>query len=1593
MPGQFNVSATGAATYTIPIAVPPGTAGMVPALSLDYSSQSGDGIVGLGWTLSGLPSITRCPRTLAQENIHGGVNYDANDRFCMDGQRLVSINGTYGADGTEYRTEIEGFTKVISYGTAGSGPSYFRVWTKAGQIMEFGNTTDSKILAVGTSTARAWAVNKISDTKGNYLTVTYNCAPIVSSACTDTDRTTNGESYPLRIDYTGNAGASLNPYNSVQFAYTSRVDATPIYQAGSFQQTTVLLTDVKTYQSTNLVYDYHLNYRAGTSTTHSRVTSVSICDSSGTNCLAPTTFGWQGGSGTFTPTAVTPNPALISSYTSDMMFGDFNGDGLLDFIPWFSSSTYCGVLFGTQSGSFTDSGMASWFWTYEYVDTTPPTWRHVRDDLCSAQQEVSPIVLDLNGDGFSDLMLTARDSSGNPIHKFQINDEAGSLVEQGTTFPNNTTFQFGDFNGDGRGDLLISGTSSYVYYSSGDGTFAASSAISGLAGLYATRIPADFDGDGCTDVLVQGSGYTPIIKYFCNPAVSQASVPNWIANGYTIVLGDFNGDGKTDVLAINSSGATLYLSTGTGFATGIAISGSSTWSKYTITAGDFNGDGKADLVFIADGVGTHYGITTPHQIWLSTGSGFVQAATIPNSGNSADNPQFGQASINARIGDWNNDGANELWIQKPSGDLEYTFSYAPELITSINNGITATTTITYDRLNKNGTLYTKCPNNPSTYACGDTYPTVGIDGPLYVVSEVDASNGLGACSPPNTTNCYSSTYAYGGAKSDLHGRGFLGFASMAVTDVQTGVVQTTNYHTDFPFVGLIASQTKTAPKTGGGTVTLNSTTNTFADISLGTGTDGVARHFVSLSQSAVASTDQDSSTGNTYAMPTTTTNYTYDCSTGMFTSICAGTSPTGFGNATEIDVSTTYGGSTTSTKDTTNTFLNDSTNWFLGRLTSTVVASTVGSSSITRTSCFQYDSGTGLLTREVIEPISTSNCTYSSIGVQTDYTYDPYGHRVTVTVSGSAITSRSTSAGYDSLGEFQTSATNALSQSETWAYDVRFGAPTSHTGPNGLTTTWSYDTFGRKTLETRPDGNKTVVSYAYCSGVNGGSASCVTNGAYIATATPQNSGGTQNGPQSITYYDSLSRSLASDVQGFDGSWIRSAIQYDTNGRVSQTSRPYFVSGGTPKWTVNTYDPIGRVTHVALPNGGTVDFVFQGLTTTATNDHGQTTTTVKNPQGLVASVTDPLSHTTSYVYDAEGDLLTVTDPSNNVITNTYDLRGNKTASSDPDMGSWSYVYDVLGELSSQTDAKSQTTTLTYDLLGRVTSRTEADLYSVWTFDTASHGIGKLAEARACTSSGCSTVVSDRTFTYDSLGRPSTSTLAAGGTNYTYTDAYDSNGRLSTVAYPSGFTALYAYTSLGYLSQIKDNATGATLWTANSRDAEMHPTGQTFGNGVSQTNSYDPATGFLAAESAGSGTVARFDYTFDTLGNLTYRKDYYASGTPEYSCYDALNRLTNYAVGNGASTCTSSGSGINTKTVAYDALGNITSKSDVGAYSYPSGGSARPHAVSAIAGTVNGVVNPNYHYDANGNMDCTYTGSYPANCSGAGAVRAVSYTSFN
>lgn len=637
----------------------------------------------------------------------------------------------------------------------------------------------------------------------------------------------------------------------------------------------------------------------------------------------------------------------------------------------------------------------------------------------------------------------------------------------------------------------------------------------------------------------------------------------------------------------------------------------------------------------------------------------------------------------------------------------------------------------------------------------------------------------------------------------------------------------------------------------------------------------------------------------------------------------------------------------------------------------------------TRTVAFQYDAS-GLLIKEIVEPGNSDLC------LVTAYIYDGYGNKAGSTTrncngsvgSHSGINSeaaapaatspavfsvRSISTGFDARGQFPVTATNALSQSETRVFDARFGQVSSLTGPNGLTTTWQFDGFGRKIKETLPDGALSTWSYNLCAACGG-----LSNAAYTITATQAGA------PTTITYYDGLDRIIRTQATGFDGSSsIYQDTIYDSLGRMAQKSKPYY-TGQPVYWIRYTYDVLGRVVAETAPDNSVTAFSYQGLTTRITNAANQTQVKTKNAWGLLASITDPAGKTLTYGYDAQGNLLRTTDPNGNVIRLTYDLRGRKTAMADPDLGSWQYRYNALGELVGQTDAKGQVSNLSYDPLGRLAQRSEPDLVSTWYYDTdaagnaCGKGIGKLCEAKADNAYR-------RLHHYDVLGRPD-SVATTLDQIYTSSVSYDGLGRPATRTWPTGFAVKYVYTSLGYLKEVRNAQTDVLYWQANTFDAEGHLLTETQGNGVVTQHAYNPASGRLAATLAGAGnSVQNLAYAFDTLGNLTSRQDN-AAGSLESFSYDNLNRLTIYSLqGPGVS-------GIVTRTVAYDALGNITAKSDVGNYYYAPG--TPPHAVTQVSGGPG--KNYSQSYDANGNLIYTAINDL---ASGQTATRFEDYTSFN
>jgi RHS repeat-associated protein len=654
-----------------------------------------------------------------------------------------------------------------------------------------------------------------------------------------------------------------------------------------------------------------------------------------------------------------------------------------------------------------------------------------------------------------------------------------------------------------------------------------------------------------------------------------------------------------------------------------------------------------------------------------------------------------------------------------------------------------------------------------------------------------------------------------------------------------------------------------------------------------------------------------------------------------------------------------------------------------------VSATAAGQTPQYRESSFEYEpTYPWRLSKEVIEP------NRSALTLTTAYGYDGFGNRTTKTLSGPDITTRTVETlTYDALGQFITSRKNALNHTESFTYDARTGAVATATDANNITTTNSYDGLGRRFQTSRPGSPTTNIYYLCWDGsIPASGVKCpTTTGKAITAVRTVTAGSGEN----YIYGDMLGRTVQTNTQGFGGNWVYQQTSYDNLGRTISATHPY-LSGETPHYTYYSYypDALGRLWKVT--EAGTVSRVTSmtygalaavGKTTTSTNPLNQTKTVVTNAHNQIASVTDNAG-TTTYTYDPFGNLTQVSKSYdiNATITMGYDIRGHKISMNDPDMGAWTYGYDVLGQLRWQKDAKLQTTNMTYDLLGRMATRVlpNGEGTSTWTYDTAAYGKGKF--------SSISSPNVTESYVYDSLSRPTTVINNRSGALYITKYTYDTYSRPLTLTYPSGgFAVRHCYDSVGYLVRV-ENATNSTacsstlpaFWTATAFDAHNRLTKESFGNGLISARAYDHDTGDLqyikTGTTANPTSIQNSTYGFDVLDNLTARS--WSNGTTIFSesfGYDTLNRLTSVA-------------GPAAKAYWYDAAGNITLKSGVGSYTYPTNG-VHPHAVSS---TLFGTTTTNYTYDANGNMTTragntiTYTAfNKPKTIAGASGTTTLTY----
>ncbi len=317
--GKAGVSG-GAASYSIPITLPPGRNGMQPNVSLNYSSRGGNGIVGVGWSLSAGGAISRCGKISAIDTVSTGVTYSAdNDRLCLNGQRLILVKGLlYGSNSAQYRTEQDTFVRVTQYGNLNDPGTYFKVEYKNGSINFYGDTSNSRYSPVGVSKTLSWHLREQIDLASNTILYKYNN---LGQGVFNLDR----------IVYTGTASTEGN--REIVFNYENRTDVTLSYLAGGLSRATLRLASITTYYNSNQIRNYQLRYSYSQTTNRTILLGITECSQATgvQSCLKETTFNWNQGSVTYSAPETDPVVGELDIF-NNLELADLDGDGLPEYI-------------------------------------------------------------------------------------------------------------------------------------------------------------------------------------------------------------------------------------------------------------------------------------------------------------------------------------------------------------------------------------------------------------------------------------------------------------------------------------------------------------------------------------------------------------------------------------------------------------------------------------------------------------------------------------------------------------------------------------------------------------------------------------------------------------------------------------------------------------------------------------------------------------------------------------------------------------------------------------------------------------------------------------------------------------------------------------------------------------------------------------------------------------------------------------------------------------------------------------------------------------------------------------------------------------
>lgn len=828
--GEFSVTPSGAASYSLPLLTPPGV--LKPALAINYSSQAGNGLLGMGWSLDGLSSISRCPRVKSIDGVDdGALGFTANDRLCLDGQRLILKSGSaYGASGAEYRTQIERFSKIVGYGDFGSAASWFRVWKKNGEVLEFGNSPDSRLLvtpAGGRATPYSWALNKLSDRFSNYYTVSY--------------LQDFGISYPQTVRYSGNAKAGTPSTRTLSFDWTPakvRPDSLPSHVGGGVRPT-VRFRLAGIGNNINPAR-YRLNY-SQSSAGLSQLTRLEYCPDGGTtNCLAvqgkygsdrDPASGKRMGDAQLVLRAFGTAQGWGDMNVHPRQLADVNGDGRLDIVGFASNGVY--VAYGTASGFAAPVHKLAAFG----ASPSAGQWGN--------NSQVPRMVVDINGDGLADIVgfasagVVVSLSTGNGFAP-PAQWVAGYGLLEGWTDQDAFPRTLADVDGDGLLDIVGFATNTVVVALNKRTSFVKSAAYSKLTGFTKAagwtsnqqfpRRVIDMNGDGRADIVgfhVNGiyvANSTPGGFVFnglwsgenwaskTDRPSTCLTVTSWPNQSVAPrMLADVNGDGLPDIVGFNvlsevnrnpqprdpllcpfnrqynrytsqiyvalNSGFSIFPRAQVGAEFGVAhfpngqVAAANNFFNslynYPKVVADIDFDGHDDIL--------RFDMANCIQAYASTGAGLSAAACFSSAFPATNSGMF-------EVTDLQGGGLSLLAFSQDGVRVANSTARYPNQIISLRDDL-AESTITYSTL-ADTAAYQK--------GAGSVFPVTEIQAPYQVVTAISGPDGIGG-----TRKTF---YRYGGLRSHFD-YGSLGFQWMESMDAATGALDFSEFKQQFPLTG------------------------------------------------------------------------------------------------------------------------------------------------------------------------------------------------------------------------------------------------------------------------------------------------------------------------------------------------------------------------------------------------------------------------------------------------------------------------------------------------------------------------------------------------------------------------------------------------------------------------------------------------------------------------------------------------------------------------------------------------------------------------------------------------------------------------